>query len=273
MQLDLLLVCSQDSKLQYITSSYEDFKQFVLDEFVPACKQRDLEPVLKELETNKLACVRSKNGVKTEVKLIRGNMSLIAGYGNTPEERGIMREELAKHGRECMPDRALLQMPYVDLDDYFLFLQQLEEIDAIVKATRATQYYKRDYNPLQIANRYFFAVQNKDQDLINMSRTLLSADGYDSAIAINKPSETRTYREHVVPCIKLHTEIMKRVISGDHTPSDIAEFINNNLKIAYISVEDRKRIDFDYKWLTDMPKDWTWGDSITARLDESNTKY
>lgn len=259
--------------MEYLTSSFEDFKAFVLEQFVPECESRGLIPIVKELDTNKLACVRSRNGVKTEVKLIRGNLSLIAGYGNSTEERDIMREELARHGRECMPGRALLQMPYRDLDDYFLFLEQLEEIDAIVRATRASQYFNRSYDPLQIANRYFFAVQNKDQDLINMSRTLLSADGYDSSIAINKPSETRTYREHVVPCIKIHTEIMKRIMLSETTPKDIAQFIKDNLKIAYISTEDRQRIDFEYKWLTDMPKDWNWGDSITARLDETNTKY
>ena len=69
--------------MQYLTSSFEDFKQFVIEQFVPACKAKGLEPLLKELDTNKLAAVRSKNGVKTEVKLIRGNLSLIAGYGNT----------------------------------------------------------------------------------------------------------------------------------------------------------------------------------------------
>jgi hypothetical protein len=259
--------------LEYLTSSFEDFKTFVQEQFVPACESRGLQPLLKELDTNKLAAVRSQNGVKTEVKLIRGNLSLIAGYGNSPEERDVMREELAKHGRECMPGRALLQMPYRDLDDYFLFLEQLEEIDAIAKATRASQYFTRSYDPLMIANRYFYAVQNKDQDLINMSRTLLSADGYDSDIAINKPSETRTYREHVVPCIKIHTEIMRRVMLTETTPEAIAQFIKDNLKIAYISVADRQRIDFEYKWLTDMPKDWNWGDNITARLDETNTKY
>lgn len=259
--------------MQYLTSSFEDFKQFVIEQFVPACKAKGLEPLLKELDTNKLAAVRSKNGVKTEVKLIRGNLSLIAGYGNTPEERDIMRTRLHEHGRETMPGRALLQMPYISLDDYFLFLEQLEEIDAIVRATRATQYFARSYNPLQIANRYFFAIENQDQDLINMSRVLLSADGYDRDIALNQPSETRTYREHVVPCIKLHTEIMKRIIEQNATPQSIADFILHNLKIAYISTEDRQRIDFEYKWLTDMPNDWNWGDSITARLDESNTHY
>ena len=258
---------------EYQTKTFEEFKLFVMEEFVPACEERNLEPQLRQLDTNKLACVRSSNGVKTEVKLIRGNMTLVAGYSNTPEERELMRTELEKKGRVCMPNRALLQMPYVNLEDYFLFIQQLEEIDAIVRATRATQYFKREYNPLRIANRYFFAVENKDQDLINMSRALLSSDGYDDAIAINKPSETRTYREHIVPCIKIHTEVMKRVMSGSYTPIDIAEFIENNLKISYISEEDRKRIDFYHGWLTDMPKHWNWGDSITARLDQSNTQY
>ena len=66
---------------------------------------------------------------------------------------------------------------------------------------------------------------------------------------------------------------MKRIIEQNATPQSIADFILHNLKIAYISTEDRQRIDFEYKWLTDMPNDWNWGDSITARLDESNTHY
>ena len=261
----------------YQTCTKEEWLQLVHEQFVPECESRGLNPILKQLDDLNLVNVKSANGVKTEIKWINGRLAMIAGVGvresTKIEDRQAIKDTLESNGRYVMPGKALIDTPFININDFFTFLQEIEEIDSIQKNSRLAQYYKDSYNPIQIARRYFFAHEFEDQGLLNTTRNLLSADSFDKDIAINTPSETRTYREHIVPCIKIHVEVCERVRSGNYTLEQVAEFIKDNLKIAYIDPEDRKRIDFEYGWLTDMPKGWNWGDSITARLDESNTNY
>lgn len=157
--------------------------------------------------------------------------------------------------------------------------------------------FKKAYDPSRILGRYLFAFKNKDQDMLDLARNLLAADTYDKDIAINEPTETRTYREHVVPCIFLHTEIIACLQAGIEeaekaelptlvpysTHRHLEMLIEHNLKIAYIDPKDAEKIDIDLGLRTKMPEGWSFGriegkewvgnDSVTARLDENEIAY
>ncbi len=271
----------------YQTWESKKFKTWIENEFHKECISKGYDCNTQQLESNGLACVTTSNGIKTEIKLIPktgGKVTMVSGYNckdpNKEEERDLIKDKLEKGGRWISRyfangnRRSLVQTPFKDLKDFFKFVEQIEEIDEIVKSTRLNQYFKRSYDPLQIANRYFYAVKEKDQDLVNMRRDLLSADVYDEDIKINQKDENRTYREHVVPCICIHTEIMHRVVyDSTCTPDKIAKFIRKNLKIAYITDEDQKKIDSTLGWKVNMPNGWKWGDDILARLKLSDAGY
>lgn len=254
----------------------EEFEVFADTVFAPACEARGLIPNLNQVEAQSLAYVKSANGIKVEVKLRKRTLALIAGWGNTDEERDLIKAELDKIGREREHGKQkLIFAPYTDMDDFFKFLEELEAIDDIVKRERqclGTRLFPKAYDTTKIAKRYFFAIENEDQDLLDLARNLLSADNYDKEIAINMPTEERTYREHIVPCIKIHNEVIARIVAGA-TVEEIADFIRNNLKIAYIRPVDATLIDIELGLRTNMPANWNWGDSLTARLDEAKVLY
>jgi hypothetical protein len=143
------------------------------------------------------------------------------------------------------------------------------------------------YSPKQIINRYLNAFKDKDQDALNYARHLMAADLYDTTIAINSPSPDRGYREHIVPCILIHKEIINRIQQGIKDaqaiglPSlvsypviqDLEKLVADNLKIAYIDPKDAARLDGPSGLRTTMPAGWNWGDSPTARLDVNNIPY
>jgi len=147
--------------------------------------------------------------------------------------------------------------------------------------------FDRVYDPAQIVNRYLVAFKERDQYMLDYARTLMAADAHDSTIAINSPSATRTYREHIVPCIFIHKEIVKRIQEGIkeakkmELPSlvphsvvqDLEKLVADNLKIAYIATADANRLDSTLRLRTTMPAGWNWGDSPTARLDVNNIPY
>lgn len=97
-------------------------------------------------------------------------------------------------------------------------------------------------------------------------------DQVDSYIAINAPSETRTYREHVIPCDFLLRHIVEMYEQGA-TVSDVESMLDTHLAIAYIRPEDAAYMDYNLGLKTKMPDSWKWGDNITARLDEAKINY
>jgi hypothetical protein len=122
---------------------------------------------------------------------------------------------------------------------------------------------------MKIVGRYKYAIQNKDQPMLDLCRQLLDADKFDDAISINKKTDNRTYREHLVPCIMLHNKIIQKIIDKNDD-KHIAELIATYLKIAYITTADQKTLDYELNLRTTMPDDWTWGDDVNTRLTFAN---
>ncbi len=164
---------------------------------------------------------------------------------------------------------------YKDVDSIEEIISLINENGQLldsVERKQTPQLFAVEYDPALIAKRYFYAFRNKDQHLLDLCRDMLSADRFDYAIAINRKTEIRTYREHLVPCIYLHREIIRRIQNGA-TKAEIANLIKDNLRIAYINPKDADHIDIEANLKMTMPEDWGWGNSVTARLDKCNVNY
>ena len=73
------------------------------------------------------------------------------------------------------------------------------------------------------------------------------------------------HREHVVPCgllIKLSFVMFEQ---GRSIP-EVAQFLEAHLKIADITREEARRMDFDLGLKEKMPDGWKLGDDVMARL-------
>jgi len=253
----------------------EEFVNFVETVFVPETIARNYTPETKQVEDGNLVYVRTQNGVKLEVKLRLNDFYYVAGYGNSDEEKDLIKQKCDQKGWRYNPKNKLIYIPYIDMETFFKILDEVENITEIVRSQRGTsiKLFEIKYNPYTIANKYFQAIKDKDQASLNNFRAMLNADDYDKFIAINKPSDIRTYREHPTPCVKLHNEICERIYYKGATRDEIALLIKEYLKLAYISPEDASYIDYDLGWKTVMPEGWNWGDSVTARLDEAKVSY
>jgi hypothetical protein len=97
-------------------------------------------------------------------------------------------------------------------------------------------------------------------------------DQVDKYIVINQRTETRTRREHIVPCDFILRHTIEMYNEGSDT-EEVAHMLKENLKIAWIDPKDAEYIDRVKKWRTTMPDGWKWGENVYERLDQSGTKY
>ena len=151
----------------------------------------------------------------------------------------------------------------------FLTLWELiqEEIPEIESAeARGRKLFKRDYSLKKIIKRYRYAINHKDQVLLDLSRKLLEADGMDHIIAVNEKVSPYTYREHVVPCITLHNLLLQEIHDGGNKDdAKLAELLERHLKIVHIHKDEAKKLNSN-GLRTDMPLNWRQNHSPYARL-------
>lgn len=84
-------------------------------------------------------------------------------------------------------------------------------------------------------------------------------------IELNSKAGDRTYGEHVVPCAYIRNLSFK-IYHENGSIDDVAKMISRLLRIAYITVDQHKKVDSMHKYT--MPEHWNWrGDSILARLE------
>ena len=217
------------------------------------------------LHINNQMWVKTRNGVTLEVKNVKhhGGDHIIV-CKRSQEELELLEETILEAGYMIVNrTTAAIRVAFASYHQYYDIVDMIEHIDEIVAAHRGLVrklFPQKTFNPELIAARYFYAIQAQDQDMLDMGRHMLSADRYDREITINTPSERRSYREHIVPCIMLHNEIIDRIMIGIRQ-AEIAQLIRDNLKIAYIDPADAARLDGELGLKTSMPAGWTWGDA------------
>jgi hypothetical protein len=151
----------------------------------------------------------------------------------------------------------------------------LEDIEGIVARSRgiATKVFTKEEDETdkfeKIAGRYYYAIENKDQELLDIARGLLSGDSIDRIITRGESverTEDDSYREHIVPCILIHNEAIRMVLAGS-ARAEVAQMIATNLAIVRITNAQADLLDKTLKLRTTMPEGWNFGDDVFARLN------
>lgn len=93
---------------------------------------------------------------------------------------------------------------------------------------------------------------------------------HNKYIELNKKTKDRKHPEHVVPCAYIRNLAFQMFWDGK-TPKDVADMIERLLHIAYITNEDKDKVDAIHK--DTMPDDWNpETDSILRRLEDAGVK-
>ncbi len=251
-------------------------KPFAFEQFQAYCAERNY--VAKEEPSNNLFYVRTKNGIKTEISYGK-KLTYTIGYGCKADEIGLLAEEVSTKGFTITSTATkYLRLSAVN-DDTFMpkfweLVAILEDIEGIVARSRgmATKVFTKEVDETnkfeKIAGRYFYAIENEDQELLDLARDLLSGDSIDHLLGRGESVEHTpedTYREHIVPCILIHNEAIRMVLTGS-TRTEVAQMIASNLAIVRITNAQQDLLDNKLKLKTTMPEGWKFGDCVFARL-------
>ena len=223
----------------------------------------------------------SKNGTKCETKT---NWYTI-GYKRTAEELEVIRTEIESQGfsvKGKASDCINVHFNKVQdvLENFWTLVNIVENIDGLVEKTRgvATKVFSREVDEEnkfeKIAGRYFYAIQNQDQELLDLARGLLSGDSIDRLISRGESVDCGSvdyWREHIVPCIMIHNKAIEMVLGGS-TKTEVSQMVASNLAIVRITKAEAHKLDVELGLRTTMPAGWNWGDSIFARLDSAGIK-
>lgn len=153
--------------------------------------------------------------------------------------------------------KALWELVHEEMPD--IHLSDIESTES-----RGRKLFARDYSFDRIVARYRYAIEKKDQVLLDLSRKLLEADDMDHIISVNHKVSPYIYREHVVPCIKLHNLILKMLYDERCDDKKVVDLLKTHLKIVHIHEDEAKKLNDGLR--TDMPRGWSPNDSPYARL-------
>jgi hypothetical protein len=242
--------------------------------FKESCEDRGYTRIKQE---NNNCVLDTNNGVKSEIK----KRHYTFGWLRSPEELEIIKAEFLKEGYHLSTKHSdskcvniLFDSSKDILTQFWALVDIVEAIDTIAVKERgqATKVFTREVDECdkfeKIAKRYFNAMTNQDQELLDIARNLLSGDTIDRFItrgeSVSYTSEN-AYREHVVPCIMIHNEAIRMVLAKSCI-AEVAQMIASNLAIVRITPDEAYKLDVELGLRTTMPEGWKFGDSIFARL-------
>ena len=262
------------------------------EEFASQCKVRGYRAKAQS-DRPELFSIITKNGVKVEINA--NTSSYVAGYNLDEEERLALKTELSRLQDLGVfelknPNYKLSFAKYAGMEKFWEWVSVIENIDSIVRAIKgvATKVFTREQATERIfekiARTYQFAIRLEHQNLLDTSRVLLEADKLDDLITVGRSAnapEDRPYREHVVPCVLIHNEVIRILLEAGVREQEVSEdvihqianLIKNNLAIVHISREEQELIDITLGLRTSMPKNWKFGDSIFARLEAAELEW
>lgn len=251
------------------------------DKFKKTLNDLEYEDVYQE--GNNLV-LRSNNGVKCEIK----KRHYTFGWLRKPWELELIKETFETAGYKCSEKRKKLDCINIvfisdkDILTEFLNLVALiESIESIVIRERnyaATKVFTKEVAEreifLKIVKRYKHAIDNEDQNMLDLARKLLEGDDIDHLITVGH-SAMRTvdesYREHPVPCIMIHNELIAMYLRKCSL-TEMAQLLKQHLAVILVHPKEAEKMDIELGLRTTMPEGWTWGNSIFARLDSAEVK-
>jgi len=217
--------------------------------------------------------MRTNNGIKCEVKPAMFTVGLQSPY--LENIRVACEAEGYAFSKSTGKYYCIDYEPDYDiLEEFFNIVDVIENITEIPQSRRTTArkvFTKEESDNSifeKIARRYKFALDNRDQYMLDAARILLSGDDIDHIITIGeseKRTDTNTYREHIVPCIMIHNQAIDMLQSGTSV-TVVAQMIKANLAIVLITNEEADKLDTELGLQTTMPVDWQFGNDVFARL-------
>ena len=95
----------------------------------------------------------------------------------------------------------------------------------------------------------------------------------DAYITVGESISGKGHREHIVPCALIRSESY-RMFNDGYLLEDVAQMINNNLKIVHITKQEQNKLDVDLSLKTTMPEGWEFGQNQPfSRLDTAGINY
>jgi len=264
-------------------------KKYYEQEFVPFFKKHGYDRCNYSPDANLMCLATKNNNIKVELKWIKNQKCILIDYQTIHnktkekieeqiERHRIMKEHFKDQGRKIRQRKEFgtnaddhgkcFILDFKNIEDFLLVVNDIENIDGIAKVRKlGTQLFPTEFNPLKVAKGYIFAIENENQDMLNLHRGMLTADNHDKRISLNKKTDVLNYREHLVPCIVIHNEAIRLAKEGE-SAIRISQMIESNLKIGHIRTEDAELLNGSSGLKSSMPNGWKFGDSIMARLDK-----
>jgi hypothetical protein len=221
--------------------------------------------------------IRTRNGVKVEIKVTKKITSYVAGFGLNSEKLELLRAELENQGMTILKDNPTFM--YIKFQDdilagFLTLIKYIEEIDAIAQRKAGARLgieTKPDEAYLFIAETLQNAIKRGQPWAI--SRGFGGFDTMDNAItmghSINGREQERSgrnaYREHIVPCDFQMREGIRMFAAGA-TVDEVAAMFKANNHILMISDEEANLLDNVLGLRTVMPTGWEFGHDVYARI-------
>lgn len=217
--------------------------------------------------------VKLRNNVKVEIryKKYKGKVLPIIILAWKHRQLDIIKEWFDNNGYE-LPEithaiTCSVNTKFLTIDNFIDICNKLEDIDGLVATTRGRGIDRENFF-INVAKHIKLTVDMKSTGLLNREMF----DKVDNLISINKPLLENSYREHVVPCTMILNNAID-MFEDNKTEEEVAQMIEDNLKIVHITKDQAKHLDIDLGLRTSMPSGWAFGDNIFARLDEAGINY
>ena len=224
-------------------------------------------------ERDTLLYVRLHNNIKVEIryKKYKGKFMPIILAAWKHKQLDLIREYFDNNDYE-LPEKthnikSCINTKFLTIDNFIDVCEKLEDVDGLVATTRGRGIDRENFF-INVAKHIKLTVDMKSTGLLNREMF----DKVDSLISINKPLSENSYREHVVPCTMILNNAID-MFEDNRMEEDVAQMIEDNLKIVHITKDQAKHLDIDLGLRTSMPSGWAFGDNIFARLDEAGINY
>jgi len=263
-------------------------------------------------DRNPLLAIKSSNGIKTEIKLSRQGLLYVVGFGivklrdpegTDPEYGKKLFQTLLIEIQQSYPDATvsnpnfgpgthiIIPVPNTNnnkdtLTRFWELVNTVESLQGRYASQRIGGRVQRSQDVSDsyhaVANIFLLAMKFKQPQLLSRGFSIFDEIDKHITVGISYEAESskETYREHVVPCAKIadlcidwYEQAKEDGIDEKTIIDEMAGLIKKTLAIVLITPRERKVIDFEKGWMTDMPPGWRYGkDSIYARLTKSGIK-
>lgn len=250
---------------------FQLFENFCIQHGYKAVDQR------KDKIPSNIYAIRTRNGVKVEIKTTKKITSYVAGFGLNTEKLDLLKIELESQGMIILkynPTFLYIKFDNDILNGFLTLVKYIEDIDAIAqrKAGARRLIESTGYDPfLAMAELIQLAIKTGRSEW--MGRGNGTFDSIDNIITIGYSIKGRqqelngknAYREHIVPCTLIERKAIEMLKQGS-TIEQVSEMIRANLFILKISDEEAYKLDIELGLRTVMPNDWEFGQDVYSRI-------